>query len=437
MSATPSIGWFAIFRLGLVQTALGAIVILTTSTLNRVMVVELALPAVIPGALVALHYGPQLLRPRFGHGSDIARRRTPWIVGGMAVLAVGGFLAALATALAESDRTAGLALAVLAYLLIGIGAGSAGVSLLATLASHVAPPRRPAAATIVWLMMIAGFVATAATAGHFLEPYSSARLVEVAAAVCAAAFLVASVAVIGVERETHASTEAAPRLAFRAAFAATWAQPEARRFTVFIFLSMLAYSFQDLILEPFAGSVFRMTPGESTSLSGLQNAGVFAGMLTMAAIGTVAARNRAALRSWTAIGCIGSALSLAGLAAAAAAGPGWPLRPSVFTLGFTNGIYAVAAIAWMMALAGADKQSRHGIRMGIWGAAQAMAYGAGGFLGTVAVDLLRLALGSVAPAYGIAFAAEAVLFVIAAGCALRLQGMRHEYTQALSIKPAE
>ena len=33
-----------IVRLGLVQTALGSIVVLTTSTMNRVMVVELALP---------------------------------------------------------------------------------------------------------------------------------------------------------------------------------------------------------------------------------------------------------------------------------------------------------------------------------------------------------------------------------------------------------
>ena len=92
-------GWGSIARLGLVQMALGAIVVLTTSTLNRVMVVELALPALLPGLLVALHYAVQLARPRMGFGSDVGGRRTPWIVGGMAVLASGGVLAALATAL--------------------------------------------------------------------------------------------------------------------------------------------------------------------------------------------------------------------------------------------------------------------------------------------------------------------------------------------------
>ena len=79
MSVGAHLGWLGIVRLGLVQTALGSIVVLTTSTLNRVMVVELALPALLPGALVALHHVLQMLRPRLGHGSDVGGRRTPWI----------------------------------------------------------------------------------------------------------------------------------------------------------------------------------------------------------------------------------------------------------------------------------------------------------------------------------------------------------------------
>jgi hypothetical protein len=86
MSAT-GLGWLAgIVRLGLVQTCLGAIVVLTTSTINRIMVVELALPAMLPGILVGLHHAVQMSRPRFGHGSDVGGRTTGWIVGGMLVL---------------------------------------------------------------------------------------------------------------------------------------------------------------------------------------------------------------------------------------------------------------------------------------------------------------------------------------------------------------
>ena len=101
------LGWSAIVRIGLVQAAIGAVVVFTTSTLNRVMVVELGLAASVPGALVALHYALQALRPRWGHGSDSTRRRTPWIVGGMIVLGAGGVLAGWATALAQQAQAPG------------------------------------------------------------------------------------------------------------------------------------------------------------------------------------------------------------------------------------------------------------------------------------------------------------------------------------------
>ena len=40
--------WFNIFCIGVVQACMGAVVVTTTTTLNRVMVVELALPALVP-----------------------------------------------------------------------------------------------------------------------------------------------------------------------------------------------------------------------------------------------------------------------------------------------------------------------------------------------------------------------------------------------------
>jgi BCD family chlorophyll transporter-like MFS transporter len=68
------------------------------------MVVELALPAMLPGALVALHYGVQVLRPRLGYGSDVSGRRAPWIVGGMALLAAGAVAAAAGDLLGSARR---------------------------------------------------------------------------------------------------------------------------------------------------------------------------------------------------------------------------------------------------------------------------------------------------------------------------------------------
>ena len=149
-----TLSWFSIVRLGLVQMCLGAIVVLTTSTLNRLMVVELALPAVLPGLLVALHYGIQITRPQWGYRSDAGGHRTRWIIGGMAVLALGGWGAALGVVVLEQSFAAGLAVSALAYALIGLGVGASGTSLLALLATATRPDRRAAAATITWLMMI-------------------------------------------------------------------------------------------------------------------------------------------------------------------------------------------------------------------------------------------------------------------------------------------
>jgi BCD family chlorophyll transporter-like MFS transporter len=427
------LGWIGILRLGLVQAALGAIVVLTTSTLNRVMVVELALPAMLPGALVALHHLVQISRPRWGYGSDVGGRRTPWIIGGMAVLAGGGVLAALATAWMETNAGAGTALAVLAFTLIGIGVGACGTSLLVLLAKRVSDARRAAAATTVWLMMIVGFIITAGIAGHFLDPFSTGRLVAVTATVAAIAFVVTLVAIHGIEGRTapdgtpdptsaEAASPSMPReVGFRAALAEVWAEPRARRFTIFVFVSMLAYSAQDLILEPYAGAVFGLTPGESTRLAGVQNGGVLLGMLLLAFLGsTVWGRRLGTLQTWTIVGCVGSALALVVLAAGHAYGPEFPLRGAVFALGLTNGLFAVAAIGSMMGLVSAGRERREGVRMGLWGAAQAIAFGLGGFLGTAAVDLTRGLIGDPGPAYALVFTGEALMFLVSAVLAARI-----------------
>jgi BCD family chlorophyll transporter-like MFS transporter len=205
----------------------------------------------------------------------------------------------------------------------------------------------------------------------------------------------------------------------------------ARNFTIFVFVSMLAYSAQDLILEPFAGLVFHMTPGQSTQMSGLQNMGTLLGMILTGALGGRQAKSALAntgnnkatsswMGPWVAIGCVGSALALLGLACAAHMGPGWPLKPNVMALGFFNGVFAVSAIGSMMGLAGMGQKSRVGMRMGIWGAAQAIAFGLGGLLGASGVDGLRAVLPLDGQAFFIVFALEALLFLFAAYLAIRL-----------------
>jgi BCD family chlorophyll transporter-like MFS transporter len=416
------LSWFGIIRLGLVQSALGAIVVLTTSTLNRLMVVELALPAMIPGGLVALHYAVQILRPRLGYGSDIAQRRVPWIVGGMVLLAVGGVLAALATALMVTTFATGFALAVIAFLAIGVGVSAAGTTLLVLLAKLTAKERRPAAATIVWLMMIAGFSVTAIASGRFLDPFSFSRLVVVTAIVGALAVVVTIAATWGIESAAAPVTrknELTPKPPFRVAIAEVWADAQAKLLTIFIFVSMLAYSTQDLILEPFAGLVFGFTPGQSTALSGVHHGGVFTGMIIVAVAGSaIGGRWLGSLKLWTVGGCLASAVALVAILLSGLTGPSGPLRACVFALGVANGAFAIAAIGTMMAMAGEGAGGREGTRMGLWGAAQGIAFGLGGFGGTLMIDMARALVAKPEWAYALVFGLEAAMFVAAAVLAI-------------------
>jgi BCD family chlorophyll transporter-like MFS transporter len=430
-------------RLALVQTAIGAVVVLATSTLNRIMIIELALPAALPAALVALHYAVQLLRPRVGYGADRGGRCTPWIIGGMALLAIGGFVAALATALMTTHRALGLALATLAYIAIGAGVGTAGTSNLVLLTKRVDPSRRATAATVMWVMMILGFGLSAGLVGHFLQPYSPERLVRVYAVAGTAAFLLALLAVWNVESRHRSpvaggppagrpaaggpgsgdsramGSAAAGSAGFGAALRALLAERNARCFTLFLFLSMLAFSAQELLIESFAGLVFHYAPGNSAQLAGLEHGGVLTGMI---AVALISARLRArSFRGWMIAGTVGSAaaigaLALIGLLQAAAA-----LPPVVYLLGVANGTFAVAALGAMMELSSAGGPGREGLRMGVWGAAQAVAFAIGGLTAGAALDVARYLWHRSGIAYAIVFAAGALLFLLAAASARRLQ----------------
>ena len=427
--STPFFGWFQIVRLGLIQACLGAVVVVTTSTLNRIMVVELALPALLPGFLVAWHYAVQMVRPRMGFGSDKGRRSTPWMMGGMLVLGVGGVMAAWATVWMAQEPVYGALLAWLSFSLIGLGVSACGTSLLALMAKRVPDERRAPAATTVWLMMIVGFAVTAGVVGKLIDPYSPQVLLQVSAGLSLLTALITALCLWGLEKDgdpsqvsvPSASTERLQKQNFKEAFQEVWAEPAARTFTVFVFMSMLAYSAQDLILEPFAGAVHGFTPGQTTQLSGWHHMGVLIGMLSVAGAGSRWVAGRlGSVQAWMVGGCLVSALATVGLVSSALSAD-WPLKANVVFLGVANGAFSIAAIATMMRLAGEGGPGREGTRMGLWGAAQAAAFGLGGLLGTAASDLAHALLGEQRTAYAAVFGMQALMFAVSAAVASRLR----------------
>ncbi|MEM7212234.1 MAG: PucC family protein, partial [Pseudomonadota bacterium] len=290
-------------------------------------------------------------------------------------------------------------------------------NLLALLAAHVAPGRKAAAGSLVWILMIAGLAASGITIGQVLDPYSGERLVIVSMCIGAIAMVVTVLALWGVEARAEPRPER-PKVDFRAAATEIWNDHQARAFTLFVFVAMLAYNTQDLILEPFGGHVFGMTPGESTALGGKMHAGALMGMIVVFVAGLIQ-RSTALTRVFMIGGCIGSGLCLGALGYGGMQGTAWPLEPNVMALGFCNGIFAVSAIGMMMGLASDGERAREGTRMGVFGAAQSLGFALGAGLGAVALDALRAITGLLAQSYAIVFVLEGALFLAAAMLAWR------------------
>ena len=415
-------GWTTLARLCLVNAAVGGLAALPVNLFNRLMTVELALPALLPGLLVALHYGVQLTRPMWGHRSDAKGGRTPFILGGMAVVGAGVLGAAWGIGVAEASVTMALIIWGVSYAAIGLGIGAAGTSFLALLAS-ASGARKGGVATLAWLFLIAGAIAASIGTGIALEPYSPERLVRVVAIVVVIALILCVLATWRVEQHVQHSAEATD-MPLRDALRATWSDPIARRFTGFVFLSILAFYLSELIFEPFAGHVHGLGPEDSTKLSGGKDGAALLGMISA---GLLSHFGRGNLRFWAVTGCV---LSAAGLIAL---GAGMPLMPSTVLLGLGNGLFVVGAVGSMMQLAAAHARAT-GTRMGVFGAAQAIAAGLAGLVATALLDLTRMILPDAA-AYAVVFTLEAALFLGAAIVAARV--MQGNETNDATLVPGE
>ena len=418
-----SASWLTIARLCLVNMAIGGLAALPVNLFNRLMTVELALPAILPGLLVALHYGVQLTRPIWGHRSDAKGGRTPFILGGIVVTALSIIGAAAAIHAAATSASLALVIWIIAYAALGLGIGAAGTSFLALLATVTSHKGKGAAATVAWIFLIAGAIIASIGTGIALEPYSAPRLISVVSVVGLIAVLLCIIATWGVER--RAGPAPAPEHSkLGPALRATWDDPAARRFTGFVFLSILAFYLSELIFEPFAGHVHGLSPEDSTKLSGGKDGAALLGMLLA---GILSAFRVGSLRAWAVAGCVISALGLAAL------GLQMPLIPASVALGLGNGLFVTGAVGSMMLLS-SEREGATGTRMGVFGAAQAIAAGAAGLIATGLLDIARFVLPE-AGAYATVFGLEAALFLAAAVVALRI--LQRAPQPELILQPGE
>ena len=425
--------WFSILRLGLVQLCIGSSVVIPLSTLNRLMKVELALPATIAGFLIALHYAVQLTRVNWGYLSDKTQNRSQWIIFGMLILGIGGVLASVSIPLIESNFAYGIMLALFSYTLIGFGVGAAGTPLLALLASYSSKSQKGFAASITFLMMILGLAITGITAGIILDPYSHQKLIKITASLAIITNIFSYLSLKNLEKSLRNNAVACTPNAisydvpFLTGIKKIWMEREARLFTIFIFISMGAFSMQDPILEPFAGEVFGYAVGESTKLDGFHKIGTLIGIILIVlclskfrigfrSFSIVKNERLGSEKFWLITGCLFSALSLfiISLLGLTFRDPGI-LNSVVFLFGISNGVFTAGILGTMLHLASRGSGDNNtGTRMGIWGAAQAYATMIAVFFSTVLVDILGLMMNSLPSVYGIVFLTAASFFIAAA-----------------------
>ena len=396
-AATPELPLGRLLRLSLFQVSVGITAVLVVGTLNRVMIVELGVPASLVAAMVSLPLVFAPLRALVGHRSDTHRsalgwRRVPYLWLGT-LLQFGGFaIMPFALILLSGDtdspfgQAAGTAGAAFAFLLVGAGLHTVQTVGLA-LATDLAPVEaRPRVVALLCTMLLAGMVASAVLFGVLLADFQPVKLIQVVQGTGVVVLLLNGAALWKQEARDPHRAAARPGPSFGEAWGAFLQVGRAKRHLLAIGLGTAGFGMQDVLLEPYGGRVLGLTVGATTALTALLAAGGIAG-LALAARRLARGANPYRVASGGAV---------AGLAAFSAILFAAPLEsPALFgagvvLVGFGGGLFAHGTLTASMALARAEDS---GMALGAWGAVQASAAGLSIALGGVLCDgLSALAL---------------------------------------------
>lgn len=365
-----------LLRLALFQVSVGMTMVLLSGTLNRVMIVELRLPAWLVASLIALPLLVAPFRAAIGHRSDTHRsvlgwRRVPFIwlgtmmqFGGLAIMPFALLL------IGRPDTFAvGLGASALAFLLAGAGMHTTQTAGLA-LATDLAPEdKRPRAVALLYVMLLVGMMIASLAIGTRLANFTPTLLVGVIQGAAVLALLLNIVALW--KQEPRRAGVAAPqteRIPFAEVWRAFTAKRDARRLLLAIGLGAGAFAMQDALLEPYGGEVLGLSVGATTALTGAWALGALGGFaLTARRLDQGADPLRIA-----GFGVVtGIAAFMMVLFAAPLALPGM-LAFGAGGIGFGAGMFSVGTLVAAMALA---RQDTSGLALGAWGAVQASCAG--------------------------------------------------------------
>ncbi|RAM53465.1 MAG: MFS transporter [Hapalosiphonaceae cyanobacterium JJU2] len=439
-TSIPKVKLWTMFRLGLFQMALGIMSILTLGVLNRVMIEELRVPALIVAGAIAMHQFVAPIRVWFGQMSDtkplLGYHRSGYVWVGAALFAIVSFIAVqvvwqLGLSLQSGSWTtqsSGWALLLaLIFALYGIAISASSTPFAALLVDVSDEDNRSKLVGVVWSMLMVGIIIGAIISSGLLRQIALNAPLEVVQTQVNRLFLIVPgiafglclLGTIGVEKKysryTMRSTaiNREDKITLGTAIQVLTASRQTAIFFTFLLLMTLSLFMQDAVLEPYGGEVFNMTIAETTKLNAFFGTGTLIGL---SVTGFLIAP-RLGKKNTTKLGCIAVAVSLIIiLLAGTTANPKF-LQWSLILFGFASGVTTTGALSLMLDLTAAETA---GTFIGAWGLAQAMARALATVSGGAVLNLGKSLLTTPLLAYGLVFATQAVVILLAVSLLTRV-----------------
>lgn len=444
----PKVPLLTMFRLGLFQMGLGIMSLLTLGVINRLMIDELRVPALIAAGAIAMYQFVAPARIWFGQMSDakplFGYHRSGYIWLGAILFTTVSFVALQVTwQLGNSLQTSGMSgvtyawagLLALVFAFYGVALSISSTPFAALLFDVSDEDDRSKLVSIVWSMLMIGIVIGAIISSRILNqpevcgadiltytPEQTGTAVNIAqlrSAINPLFIIVPGIvlglsllATVGVEkRYSRYSTrstvaEREDQITLSRALRILTASRQTGLFFSFLLVMSISLFMQDAVLEPYGGEVFGLCISETTQLN------AFFGMGTLAGISSTGflVVPRLGKKNTVKLGCIGTIVCLSLFIAAGFAADPTLLKGGLLLFGVASGILTSGAIGLMLDLTAAETA---GTFIGAWGLAQAMARGLSTLLGGAVLDIGRSIFTVPVLAYCTVFAVQAVGMMVA------------------------
>lgn len=275
---------YTILRLGLRNFTVGLHAVLAVGVLNRIMKVEMGLDMTLVSTVICAFYFVAPVAVPLGHRSDtrpyFGYHRLPYIVVGTIVTAITTALAPfVALFMAEQNTWLSVAVGVGLFLVMGMGLYMATTAYVSLIADRTVQEERSKVTSLVWAMMMFGIVAGALLSKSFLDVYTSDNLVQLFLISTGIFLVLTFVSIWGMEKPGTTPRPSDAAVTWRQAAKVMTGLRQARLFFALTFSIIFFLFLQQVVLEPFGGDVFGMSPSETTMFNIYQVVGTLVGML--------------------------------------------------------------------------------------------------------------------------------------------------------------